>query len=170
MSNVYDISDFIPVKDDQANEAIEKSLSELKDEIKTVKDKKVNVGFITEDQVNKFSDRIDEVLSAMGITKTLTVNQIDLVKDAIVQRFKTGMDKIEGLVKQVNDKNYSPVIKNDVNINQAEVIQAIELMGRDVVKALNDLKIELARKKKWEFTVKRDSYDLITSITATEKL
>jgi len=73
-------------------------------------------------------------------------------------------------MKLINEKNYSPVIKNDVNINQGEVIQAIEIMKTDVVKALADLRKEIARKKKWEFTINRDSGELITSITATEKL
>lgn len=180
MKGVYNIDDFLPVKEDlKVVESVNDLLRELGIN-KTVTSNQINIakdvilGRIKSgiDKIeglvkDKQEDRVDEVLSALGLMKTLTTNQLDLVKDAVVQKLKKGLENIEGLVKQVNEKDFSPVIKNDVVVNQEQVIEAVNELKREMTKELTEVQRILLLPKKSVLKFKRDSYDLITEITGT---
>lgn len=75
---------------------------------------------------------------------------------------------------------FSEVIRNlpkpqspQININQDQVINSIQTIGKDILKGLSDLQLAIAKPKEkteWIFEVKRHSHsDLIQSVTAKQK-
>lgn len=82
-------------------------------------------------------------------------------------------ENIDKFVKQVKEIRLLPpsvtVEPTTVNLNQERVVGSLEKSTDRMIKKLEELRpIPDTHIEKWEFTVKRDSSDLITSVTAIE--
>lgn len=82
-------------------------------------------------------------------------------------------ENLDKFVKQVKEIKLQPPSVNieptTVNVNQERVVGSLEKSTDRMIKKLEELRpITDTHIEKWEFTVKRDSFDLITSVTAIE--
>lgn len=101
----------------------------------------------------------------MALVKAIPTEKVKIEPD---EKTSQAIEGFAELLKNIKVEAKAP----DVIVNQEEVINQLNEVGKKILKALEDLKPtnEIEKPKEWVFSIKRNSWsNLIESITAKAK-